>query len=152
MNYTEIIINLREEKDLLQKEVAEKLEISAGLYNMYEKQYKIIPSKYLFSLCDILDTSVDYLFNFSNLKKYYGCRKNINFTLLTQRLKEFRKDNNLTQKKLANILKVSQSVISDFEKEGKIIPTVYLYEICKKYNVSADYLLGRIDTPKHFKS
>ena len=65
------------------------------------------------------------------------------------RLKEFRKENKLTQEKLASILNTNKSVICGYEKGRYIIATPFLYQICKKYNISADYLLGKIDSPKY---
>ena len=38
-------------------------------------------------------------------------------------------------------------MISDYENKKKFIPTPFLYQICKKYHISADYLLGKIDHP-----
>ena len=66
------------------------------------------------------------------------------------RLKEFRKENKITQDKLASILNTNQSVIANYERGRTIIATPFLYTICKKYNISADYLLGKINTPKYF--
>ena len=68
-----------------------------------------------------------------------------------ERLKEFRKNNKLTQSKLAVILNTTQSVIADYERGRYLIATPFLYTICKKYNISADYLLGKIDNPKYLK-
>lgn len=58
---------------------------------------------------------------------------------------------NLSQIKLANILNTTHSMISDYENTKKLIATPFLYTICKKYNISADYLLGKIDTLKYLK-
>lgn len=37
------------------------------------------------------------------------------------------------------------SVISGYETTRYVIATQLLYEICRKYKISADYLLGIID-------
>ncbi|MCI9281068.1 MAG: helix-turn-helix transcriptional regulator [Bacilli bacterium] len=58
---------------------------------------------------------------------------------------------NKEQEKLANEINTNKSVICSYEKGKRIIPTPFLYEICKKYNISADYLLGKIDSPKFLK-
>ena len=71
--------------------------------------------------------------------------------ILSKRLKDFRKENKITQKKLAQELNTSQSTIADYERGKNMIPTPFLYTICKKYNISADYLLGRINNPKYLK-
>ena len=68
-----------------------------------------------------------------------------------QRLKEFHKENKITQVKLANMLNTVQPVIANYEKGKYLISIPFLYTICKKYNISADYLLGKIDNPKYLK-
>ena len=40
-------------------------------------------------------------------------------------------------------------MLAKYEKGKYIIATTYLYQICKRYNISADYLLGKIDSPKY---
>ena len=67
----------------------------------------------------------------------------------SERLKIVRKENNLTQFELAKILNVDNSMLAKYEKGKYLISTPYLYTICKKYNVSADYLLGKTDEPKY---
>ena len=78
-------------------------------------------------------------------------RKNINKEILKKRIKDLRIENNLTQKELANILNIDSSTISKYEHGINVIATPFLYTICKKYNISADYLLGKIDNPKYLK-
>ena len=60
----------------------------------------------------------------------------------------FRKENKVTQVKLATILNTVQPVIANYEKGKFLIATPFLYTICKKYNISADYLLGKINEPQ----
>ncbi|MDR0975888.1 MAG: helix-turn-helix domain-containing protein [Christensenellaceae bacterium] len=58
------------------------------------------------------------------------------------KLHELRMSNKQSQSQLANILKVSQDTISLWEL-GKSYPDLKtFYEICKLYEVSADYLIG----------
>ncbi len=70
---------------------------------------------------------------------------------MSKRLKEFRKENKLTQVKLAEILNIANGTIAEYERGTNIIATPFLYTICKNYNISADYLLGKIDEPKYLK-
>ena len=80
------------------------------------------------------------------LKKNYEVNNNvIDKAKIGERLKNIRKENKLTQVKLATELNTSQSVIAEYEKGKNLIATPFLYTICKKYHVSADYLLGKID-------
>ena len=66
-------------------------------------------------------------------------------------MKSFRKEYKLTQLELANFIKTDKSTISKYETGKNIIATPFLYQICKTYNISADYLLGKIDSPKYHK-
>jgi len=81
-----------------------------------------------------------------NLKKknYDNNKKEIDIELSGERLKNFRKENKITQEKLASILNTTQSNIVGYEKGKFLIATPYLYEICEKYKISADYLMGKI--------
>ena len=108
-----------------------------------------MPIKHLNTLCNYYNISLDYIFALSNQEKYLNARAEINRELMAQRLKEFRKENKLTQTKLAQILNIANGTIGEYEKGNYIISTNCLYKISKKYNISADYLLGKIDSPKN---
>lgn len=59
------------------------------------------------------------------------------------RLKELRKEKNLSQMELGKILGVSKVSISGYEK-GNRIPSMDIFmQILDTFDVSADYLLGR---------
>ena len=143
MNYGEKIKVLREYNGYSQREVAEKLGIKRSSYNQFEQQYDIIPIKRLNQLANLYDVSIDYLLDFNKTKKYKNSNEEINLELSKKRLKEFRKVNNLTQKDLADILQTVQPVIANYEKGRSLIATPFLYTICKKFKISADYLLGK---------
>lgn len=61
------------------------------------------------------------------------------------RLKELRKEQGLTQKEFAKLLNTTQENISKYELEYLDLNTDMIIQICKTFNVSADYLLGRCD-------
>ena len=62
-----------------------------------------------------------------------------------ERLKEIRTKNKITLRQLAKALNVNFSTISRWEN-GEITPSIdYLKQICDYFDISADYLLGRID-------
>ncbi len=58
------------------------------------------------------------------------------------RLKELRLNNGLTQIELSKRLNYSQSIISEWEKNGNQPTAQAIKTIAKFFNVSADYLLG----------
>ena len=51
---------------------------------------------------------------------------------------------NITQEELANILNTTHSTISAYESGKTTILTAFAYQICKRYNISMDYLCGRV--------
>ena len=65
------IKDLREDKDLLQKEVADLLNISQTNYSKYELGKINIPINTLKKLALIFDTSIDYLLGLTNERKPY---------------------------------------------------------------------------------
>ena len=62
--------------------------------------------------------------------------------MIGERLSEIRKDHNDTQETLAAYLNVSVFTIRSWEQEKSSPPHDMLVSICKKYHISADYLLG----------
>ena len=149
MNYGTKLKDLRIKNGLTQEEIASQMNIARITYNHYETQEKIIPIERLNDLCNYYNVSIDYIFDINN--NLYKFNKDINKILSGIRIKEFRKENKLTQVKLAELLNTTHSVICEYEKGRNLISTAFLYMICKKYNISADYLLGKIDNPKYLK-
>ena len=149
MIYSEKLKYLREERELTQKDLGDLLEIHAATYSQFEREDSLIPIKRLITLASFYNVSIDYLFSFTTNRQYNNNLKEINLELSGQRLKEIRKTNKFTQAKLANYLNTTQSNIVGYEKGNFIIATPYLFMICKKYSISADYLLGKIETPKY---
>ncbi len=149
--YKERIKELREDKNITQQSIANILGIARGLYGQYEIEYSIIPIIHLISISKYFNVSLDYIFNFTDIKNYNYISKNINidFKKAGLRLKEFRKEKNLTQSKLADTLNTNRSVIANYERARNLIATPFLYTICKNYEISADYLLGLNDNPKY---
>ena len=148
MNYGEKLKELREYNNMSQYDVAKLLNIKRSSYNQFEQQYDIIPIKRLNEVASIFDCSIDYILGLTNQKKYINSKKEINEELSQERLKAFRKNRKITQQKLAKILQTTHSVIGGYERGRNIIATPFLYTICQKYNLSADYLLGKIDEPQ----
>lgn len=149
MNYGNKLKTIRISKQLTQEQVANLLNINRSTYKEYELQNSIFPSKYLWNLTNILDVSIDYIFGFTEKSKYNEPNQKLDKVKSGLRLKEFRKENKLTQLKLASVLNTTQSVIADYEKGRYLIATPFLYTICFKFHISADYLLGRVDNPKY---
>ncbi len=149
--YKERIKDLRDYHEITQEVVANYIGINKGLYSQYEIEYTIMPTKHLNTIANYFNVSLDYIFKFTNEVNYQNIKKDIDKKLSGKRLKEFRKERGITQVEFSKILNVSRTTITEYERGTNIIATPFLYTICKKYNISADYLLGRIDSPKYLK-
>lgn len=69
---------------------------------------------------------------------------------MLQRLKDFREDKDISQKKMAEILNVAQTTYSDYEL-GKInIPLNTLKKLALFFDTSIDYLLELTDVSKPY--
>ena len=66
--------------------------------------------------------------------------------LLGLRLKTLRQEKGLTQQQLAEKLNVVKASVSGYEQSSIHPSAEVLIQICKYFNVSADYLLGLSDT------
>lgn len=67
-----------------------------------------------------------------------------------KRIKDLREDNDLTQKDIANYLKVYRSTYAKWEDGTNKIPLEKLDMLSLKYNVSLDYLLGLTNTKREY--
>ena len=59
-----------------------------------------------------------------------------------QRLRDLREDRDLLQRQVAERLRCSQRVFSNYERGERDIPTDILIRLSEFYDVSVDYLLG----------
>lgn len=142
---------VREKNDLTQKKVADILGISKTNYNYFENEERIIPLKHLNNYCNLFNTSMDYIFNLTTENIVNKNEVILDQMLIGKRIKEIRKNNKLTQKQLADLLNTSQSTISSYENGNTLILTSFLYELCKRLDVSMDYITGRSNVIKRFE-
>lgn len=63
--------------------------------------------------------------------------------MLFPRLKDLREDKDLLQKDIAELLGISQTVYSRYERGFQTIPVIHLLKLADFYNTSTDYILGR---------
>ncbi len=65
-----------------------------------------------------------------------------------QRIRDLREDRDLKQRQVAEYLRCSQQVYSNYELGQRDIPTDVLIRLAELYNVSVDYLLGLTGNPQ----
>ena len=63
------------------------------------------------------------------------------------RIRDLREDNDLTQRKVAQMLMCDQSLYSKYERGEREIPLRLLIKLADYYDTSLDYLVYRTDNP-----
>ncbi len=69
------IRNLREDKDMTQKQIGDILNMSQTGYNQYEIGKNDIPTRVLITLAKFYNTSIDYLLELTDDPKPYPRKK-----------------------------------------------------------------------------
>lgn len=68
-----------------------------------------------------------------------------------ERLKDVREDHDLTQEDIAGLLHTTRQQVSKWETGAQMMGVDKYIKLAKYYDVSTDYLLGLIDTPRKLK-
>ena len=64
-----------------------------------------------------------------------------------QRIRDLREDADLTQKQVGEAINVPQRTYAYYESGQRMVPPQVLCALADFYNVSVDYILGRVDEP-----
>lgn len=62
-----------------------------------------------------------------------------------QRIRDLREDADLTQKQVGEAINVPQRTYAYYESGPRMVPPQVLCALADFYNVSVDYILGRVD-------
>lgn len=135
--------SLRDEKDLLQKDITNKLNISPSVYSEWEHNKLTIPTRRLYQLSELFEINIDYMVYLTNKKRFIKVQKDLDTNLVAIRVKEIRKELKLTMRDLAKIFNTTSSAISNYENNKYLILSPFLIKLCKLSNCSIDWVLGR---------
>ncbi len=69
MIYSQRIRDLREDKDLLQSDIAKLLNTTQSYYAQYENGHRPLPIDHLITLCKYYNVSPEYILGFTNTPK-----------------------------------------------------------------------------------
>ena len=142
MNNTRLL-ELREYNFLLQKDIAQILNIDRSTYSTWETNLKIIPLKHLNTLSNYYNISMDYILGLTNKKIKYKKLNELDKKIIGNNIRKLRRDNDLTLRDLARILNTTSSTISAYETGKTLLLTAFAIEIAKKYHLSIDELCGK---------
>lgn len=137
---------VREEAELKQSELANIIKVDRSNISKWENGKEFIPLRHLNEYANHFNVSLDYLLGLSKDRNYHRIiNKDIDKKIVGIRLKKIREKNNLTLRELAKILNTTSSTLSAYETGKVLILTSFAYEICFRFNISLDYLCGKVD-------
>ena len=137
--------DLRTNRDLKEKDVANIIGVTPSIYCEWENNRLAIPTKRLYKLAEFFEINIDYMLRLDNNKRRIRKRIELNKEEVSNRLKEIRKSLKISMRKEAEILNTTSSVVSNFENNKTLILSSFLLGLCKYSNYSIDWILGRSD-------
>lgn len=136
------ILFLRKQAGLTQKQVSEAIGMKENAYRHYEKD-RVYPSiQHMQRLCDLLQTSAEYLTGGEDTGKQY---KKGTWEPFHERLRKIRLAANMRQNQVAAALGIHRESYTRYENGTYEPRMVNLYQLRELFGVSMDELLGRIE-------
>lgn len=143
---------LRKEKNLLQKEVADYLGVERTTYNKLETGETALKGDPIIKLCRFYGVTSDYLLGISDHRytkspdsqKQVGVKVPCEKMTLAQRIKQLRKEKGITQEQLAQVIGMERSTVGKYETGTMPCPDI-LSTMADYFNVSIEYLIGKSD-------
>lgn len=135
------IKELRLTNNLNQEEIAKELNVKRSTYAGWELGTNTIPLRKLYLLSIYYKCSIDYITGVSKTNNFKYLNNNIKLKVVGNNLRILRKNQNLSQKEVANFLKIATSTYTLYELGNILIPTISIYKLAKKFNYSIDKLL-----------
>ena len=137
----------REELEMTQKELGYVFGVSESTVSGWETGRDSIPLNKLIRFCNLYNYSLDFACGLSRKNTEYN-KISTDKKKIGIKLKELRNKLGLAQQQLADDCKISQTTYSGYETGHYLINAINLYIICKKYDVSMDYIVGRTNNIK----
>lgn len=136
---------LRNQEGITQQAIADVLQVQRATYAGWETGKDIMPLRQLNKIANNYKVSLDYVTELTNDNKKMKSKIGdvIDINLVSENLKNCRKEKQLTQKEVADALQTTQSNIHKYETGKCLITTVYAIEFAKHFSCSLDEILGR---------
>lgn len=135
--------DVREDLDLTQKKLAEKMKVKSNVYSKWEREIELMPLTRLNQFCNVTEVSMDYVTGLTLKKEKTNNIEVLDKKEIGKKLRQIRKSKNMSQQDMADFLKTSQSVISAYENGKVLILSAFIYQIAVKYQISLDWICGR---------
>ena len=137
----------REELEMTQTELGYVFGVNKNTVSGWENAHDTMPFNKLLKFCNLYDYSLDFVCGLTRKNMKYGKFKT-DKVRIGKKLKKVRTNLNLSQQALAEDCNFSQATYSTYETGKFLINSITIYTICKTYNISMDYIVGRTNNPK----
>lgn len=137
----------REELEMTQTELGYIFGVSDSAVRSWETAHDSIPLPKLIKFCNMYDYSLDFVCGLIRNNIKYG-KFTTDKIKISKKLKELRNKLGISQQKLSDDCKISQTTYSGYETGNYLINTMNLYYICKTYNVPMDWIVGRTNNSR----
>ena len=137
----------REELEMTQTELGYIFGVSDSAVRSWETAHDSIPLPKLIKFCNMYDYSLDFVCGLIRNNIKYG-KFTTDKIKISKKLKELRNKLGISQQKLSDDCKISQTTYSGYETGNYLINTMNLYYICETYNVSMDWIVGRTNNSR----
>ena len=138
----------REELEMTQEELGFVFGVSRKTISGWETASNPIPFNKLIKFCNLYNYSLDFVIGLTRKNSKCDIKIKVNKKEIGKRLKDLRDSLNLSQLKFADKSGISQTTYSHYETGLNLITTMNAYAICKTYNVSMDWIVGRTNNQK----
>ncbi|MBR1377372.1 MAG: helix-turn-helix transcriptional regulator [Bacilli bacterium] len=136
---------LRSNMEKRQGDIAEILNVKRNTYSKWENEINDMPVEKANILANYYKVTFDYMLGLTRNNIFVDKDLFIDWDLFTERLVKLRKDAKLSQEQVSEKLGFAQQTYSHFEVGDRRPTTLKVLIISQYFNVSSDYLIGRVD-------
>ena len=132
---------LRENRDIKAKEIANTLSIAESTYSQWENDKIPIPTRRIVQLSNYYKINIDYMFKLTDKKREIKSHYKIDLKLIGNNLKEIRNDLNVSLREIGTILNTSFSAFASYERGEHLVQSHILIDLSKNFGYSVDWIL-----------
>lgn len=138
---------IRDNLELKQLDISEKMNISRGAYANIEAETANIKLKDFLIYCNEMNFTMDYVANLDNQNRITDIQRieTIDKNILAERLNILEKENHKQAQDIARELGIQKSTYSEYKNpdSNNMIQTLMLKQLAQDYDYSMDWLVGR---------
>lgn len=140
---------IRDDLELKQYDVADKIGLSRGGYANIESETANIKLKDFLKYCNEFNCTMNYVANLTDVNRSYTLVRieKLDKTIISERLSILEKEQRKEAQDIAKFLGIAKSTYSNYKnvKKDNMIQTLMLKKLSQEYGYTMDWLIGRSD-------